>query len=91
MPLSKILIIEHDRLLVNSIKELLKSYYEVHVARHAVSGIRRAKHSIYAAILLDLHLGDAPGAMVCTRIRETDSITPILVISADDAHVKKMC
>lgn len=90
MPLPKILIIDDDRSLIGTLKDMLNPYYEVHVALHAVSGIRKAKHDLYAAILLDLHLGDAPGSTVCARIRETDTITPIIVISADNAHLKKI-
>lgn len=54
------------------------------------SGLRKALEGDYALIILDLMLPQMDGISVCTRIRETDPYTPILILTAKAEEIDRI-
>jgi len=77
----KILYIDDNRLLIDSVKELLSSSYIVDYTCNGREGIERACSIDYTLILLDLNLPDMPGLEVCKELRKADLTTPILILT----------
>jgi len=77
----KILLIEDNRLLVDSIKKLLDATYTVDFVCSGREGIESAGWIQYGVILLDLGLPDMEGAEVCRELRRANITTPILVLT----------
>lgn len=80
----KILIIEDNLLLAESIKRQLDANYVVDVVSTGEEGIERAREIAYSVILLDLNLPGIDGHGVCYELRQTRVNTPILVLSGVD-------
>jgi len=80
----KILIIDDNRLLANSIKRQLSGSYVVDIAATGEEGIERAREISYGVILLDLGLPGMSGYEVCYELRASRLTTPILVLSGVD-------
>jgi DNA-binding response OmpR family regulator len=78
----KILLIEDNRLLIDSIKNLLAELYIVDFEQQGHAGIDRACAIQYGLIVLDLNLPDMEGYEVCYKIRQAKITTPILVLTA---------
>jgi DNA-binding response OmpR family regulator len=78
----KILYIEDNRLLIDSIKKLLGGTYLMDHARTGYEGIENARSVQYSLILLGLNLPDIPGHTVCQELRSANVTTPLLVLSA---------
>jgi two-component system OmpR family response regulator len=77
----KILIIEDNRLLAESIKRQLDANYVVDIVSSGEEGIERAREIAYSVILLDLNLPGIDGHGVCYELRHARVNTPILVLS----------
>lgn len=79
----KILLIE-DELKVSRFiqKGLQENHFDVEVAFDGQIGIRMALAQNYDLIILDVVLPHHNGFEVCKRIREADSATPILMLTA---------
>jgi two-component system OmpR family response regulator len=77
----KILYIDDNRLLIDSVKKLLSTSYIVDAACTGNEGIERAHAVQYSLILLDLGLPDIDGFDVCRELRNADITTPILVVT----------
>ncbi len=75
----KILFIEDNRLLVDSVKKLLDTIYIVDFVRTGREGIEKARSIHYSLILLDLGLPDMDGLEVCRELRSANVVTPVLV------------
>ncbi|NLW40997.1 MAG: response regulator transcription factor [Tissierellia bacterium] len=79
----RILIIEDEQLLADSIKSLLtKKGFEVDVAYDGESGKEYAELGIYDLIILDIMLPKMDGYEVARRIRKKRIGTPILMLTA---------
>lgn len=79
----KILIIEDERLLAESIKDLLKSKgFEVEAVYDGISGQEYAELGIYDLIILDVMLPGMNGYQLAKRIRNMRCGTPILMLTA---------
>ena len=50
------------------------------------SGLKRALHEQWALIVLDLSLPGLDGIDVCRRLRERDTVTPLLMLTARDSE-----
>lgn len=48
-------------------------------------GLKRALHEPWALIVLDLSLPGLDGLDICRRLRESDSATPLLMLTARDS------
>lgn len=77
----KILYIDDNRLLVESVKKRLQSIYTIDAEHTGQEGIERAKSVEYGVILLDLGLPDMNGLEVCRAIRSAKISTPILILT----------
>lgn len=61
--------------------------------RHAAdgeSGLKEAQKGRYSLIILDLMLPGIDGITICKRIREKDSGTPILILTAKDDEIDRI-
>lgn len=86
----RILLIEDDKELQEIISGFLKTEgYAVIQAFDGEEGIRLAKESNPTLILLDLMLNKADGFEVCRAVR-TESVVPIMIISAKNSDMDKM-
>jgi len=77
----KILYIDDNRLLVDSVKKLLNGTYTVDYMCTGGEGIEKARAVQYSLILLDLNLPDMNGLEVCKELRAADIIVPILILT----------
>lgn len=77
----KILFIEDNRLLTDSLKSLLNKMYIVDFVRTGREGIEKAHSITYNLILLDLGLPDMNGLDVCRELRAAHIIAPILILT----------
>ncbi len=86
----RILIIEDEKILSNSIKDLLKSEYEIDQAYDGEEAVLYAKQDIYDVILLDLMLPIKNGFQVLEEIRKNKILTPVLILTAKDSLDDKL-
>jgi DNA-binding response OmpR family regulator len=78
----KLLVVEDNSVLIESLKTYLGKHYIVNVATTGREGIDEATTEQYDVIILDLFLPDINGAKVCKAIRQANVTTPILVLTA---------
>ncbi|NLW22053.1 MAG: response regulator transcription factor [Tissierellia bacterium] len=79
----RILIVEDEKLLADSIKSLLtKKGFEVDVAYDGESGKEYAELGIYDLLILDIMMPKMDGYELARRIRERKIGTPILMLTA---------
>ncbi len=79
----KILIIEDETVLANSIKRMLESKgFEAEAVYDGDSGEAYAMLNIYDLIILDIMLPEKNGYQVAKSIREKRNATPILMLTA---------
>lgn len=81
--LPKLLLIEDNQYIIKTLKEVLRSSYEVEVALTGKRGIYQVDATSYDVIVLDLTLPDVAGLGVCQLLRERGHTTPILVLTAE--------
>lgn len=80
----KLLIIEDNQLLAESLRSWLRSSFTVDVAHTGADGIDLATNTQYGAIMLDLGLPDIPGQDVCAQLRDKGVATPIIIATGVD-------
>lgn len=79
----RILVVEDEQILADSIVELLKSNnYEAEAAYDGVDGLDKARLQIYDLIVLDVMLPKINGFEVATTLRREHNGTPILMLTA---------
>lgn len=79
----KILIIEDEKLLADSIAELLKSKgFEVEAVYDGESGAQYAELGIYDLLILDVMMPNLDGYQVARQVRSKHLGTPILMLTA---------
>lgn len=79
----RVLIIEDNQRLSASLKEMLVSEgYSVDLAFDGEKGEKMAKQESYDLILLDIMLPIKDGISVCVSLRESEIITPIIMLTA---------
>src|SRR6266704_3160943 len=80
---AKILIVEDEPGLVTILKDrLYKEGCAVSVARDGISGLEFATRQSFDLIILDLMLPGQSELIVCQKLREVGSSTPILMLTA---------
>jgi DNA-binding response OmpR family regulator/HPt (histidine-containing phosphotransfer) domain-containing protein len=86
----KILIIEDDRLVADTLVSLLTSQaHAVEVAEDGAAGWGLVTAYDYDLVMLDLTLPKIDGISLCRQIRGHNSQVPILILTGrDDAHTK---
>ena len=86
----KILIVEDDKILSNTIKQCIEKEYQVEQAFDGYDGYMYAKGNIYDLIILDLMLPEMSGYDVLLKLREEKVFTPVLILTAKDALEDKI-
>lgn len=86
----KLLVIENNKLLIESLRNYLGKYYVVHATNTGQEGILEATTDQYDVIILDLCLPDINGVEVCRAIREDGVTTPIIVLTATNTVASKV-
>ena len=80
---AKVLIVEDEAGLVTALRDRLrKEGYGVSVAKDGVQGLDLATRERFDLILLDLMLPGQSGLVVCQKLRQQGSNTPILMLTA---------
>lgn len=81
----KVLIVEDDKILSNTIKQCLESKFDIEQAYDGYDGFVFAKGNIYDAIILDLMLPEMNGYEVLQKLRSIGVLTPVLILTAKDS------
>lgn len=80
---AKVLIVEDEAGLVTALRDRLrKEGYAVSIAKDGVQGLDLATRERFDLILLDLMLPGQSGLVVCQKLRQQGSNTPILMLTA---------
>ena len=86
----KILVIEDDRILSDTVKECIDKKFNVEQAFDGYEGYMLAKGGIYDLIILDLMLPELSGFDVLSQLRKNKVNTPILILTAKDSLQDKV-
>lgn len=86
----KILIIEDEKILSNTIKQYLSKKWIIEQAFDGYDGYMLAREGFYDAIILDLMMPEMNGYDVLKRLRENDIKTPVLILTAKDTINDKL-
>ncbi|MCI9000583.1 MAG: response regulator transcription factor [Clostridia bacterium] len=86
----KILVIEDDTILSDTIKQCIINQYDVEQAYDGEEGIAFALEKIYDLILLDIMLPVKNGYEVLKEIRNNKVNTPVLMLTAKDGIQDKV-
>lgn len=88
--MSRVLIIEDDRTLVDALAyNLKKEGYEVRIALDGLEGLKRFRSELPDLVLLDLMLPQMSGLDVCRIIRQESSV-PLIMLTARADEVDKV-
>lgn len=80
--MSKILVIDDERAIRNSLKEILEyEKHEVEVAEDGESGIETFQKGGYDVVLCDIKMPQMDGIEVLDKLQEISSETPVIMIS----------
>lgn len=90
MSVIKILVIEDEKTLSDSIKDILGGIGEIRQVFDGDEGYYEAQQNIYDLIILDLMLPGMHGYDILTRLREEKVKTPVLILSAKDSLEDKV-
>lgn len=80
----KVLVIEDDRNLSDTVCESISQLFEAEQAFDGEEGLYLAQQGIYDLIILDIMLPLMDGYEVLRRLREEGSRTPVLLLTAKD-------
>jgi len=86
----KILIVEDDKILSNTIKQCICKIYDIQQAYDGYEGYMIANENIYDIIILDLMLPEMSGYEVLKKLRENKVYTPVLILTAKDGLDDKL-
>lgn len=86
----KVLIIEDEKNLSNTIKQCIEKKFSVEQAFDGEEGVLYAEQNIYDVIILDLMLPILDGYDVLASIRKKKIYTPVLILTAKDGVQNKV-
>lgn len=86
----KVLIVEDDRILSDTIKQCIREIYHIEQAFDGYDGFMMANENIYDIIILDLMLPEMSGYDVLKKLRENKIYTPVLILTAKDGLEDKL-
>lgn len=86
----KILVVEDDKLILQSIRNGLENYYSIDTASDGEEGLYMAEQNIYDTIVLDRMLPYLTGDKVLKNLREKHINTPVLFVTAKDSLEDKI-
>ena len=78
----KILLVEDDEILSDTIKQCISFQYEVEQEYSGENAYLLARRNIYDLIILDLMLPEMSGYDVLKKIRQEQIDTPVLILTA---------
>lgn len=81
----KVLIVEDDKILSDTIKQCIEKKYSVEQAFDGYEGYMFAKENIYDIIILDLMMPEMNGYDLLSKLRKEEIYTPVLILSAKDS------
>ena len=81
----KVLIVEDDKILSDTIKKCIEKKYSVEQAFDGYEGYMFAKENIYDIIILDLMMPEMNGYDLLSKLRKEEIFTPVLILSAKDS------
>jgi DNA-binding NtrC family response regulator len=91
---ARILVVDDDRSLVESIKEYISNFnYSLDVAQSGQEALARVSTGNYDLVMLDVNLPDFSGMDVLKSLKETNSSLPVLVMTgfiSTDAAIEAM-
>ena len=85
----RVLIVEDNRRLAESIRDILKHWYDCDICGDGSTGCWLLKDGGYDAAILDLMLPGTDGFEICKRVREVKN-TPIIMVSAKKEDIDKI-
>lgn len=80
----KVLIVEDDKILSDTIKQCIEKEFEIEQAYDGQEGLLYAEQDIYDVIILDLMMPIMNGYEVLVELRNKKIITPVLILTAKD-------
>lgn len=86
----KLLLVEDDRVLSDSIYDILKDVGDITPVYDGEEAIYEAERGVYDLIILDLMLPEKSGEEVLTELRKNQIYTPVLILTAKDSFEDKM-
>lgn len=86
----KILLVEDDEVLSDSIQEILSEIGEVEQVYDGEEALYEGEREVYELIVLDLMLPSLSGEEVLTKLREKKIYTPVLILTAKDGLADKV-
>src|ERR1035437_7525846 len=87
----QILVVEDEEKIANFLRRgLLEESYAVDVAGDGEDALYKFEINEYDLVILDLLIPKIDGIGVCRRIREVNTSTPILILTARDATEDKI-
>ena len=86
----KVLIVEDERTLSDTIKQCICKKFDTEQAYDGYEAYMIAKENIYDAIILDLMLPEMSGYDVLLKLRENKVLTPVLILTAKDTLNDKL-
>ena len=88
--LPKILVVDDDQGLSQTLSQALQTLYDVETANTGKLGLYKADSEKYEIIILDLNLPDISGFIVCQQLRERGLSAPILILSGESRVLTKI-
>jgi two-component system OmpR family response regulator len=88
--LTRVLLVEDDRSIAGALAQALQGSYDIDIAANGSLALFKSDFERYDIIVLDLNLPDMDGLIVCQRLRERNSQTPILVLSGEASVLTKI-
>lgn len=86
----KVLIVEDDKILSDTIKQCINKIYETEQAYDGYDGYMMANENIYDIIILDLMMPEMSGYEVLKKLRDNKVYTPVLILTAKDGIEDKV-
>lgn len=86
----RILVIEDDKLILQSIKNSLENHYIIDISCNGEEGLYMARQNIYDSIVLDVMLPFLNGYEILKTLREEHITTPVLFLTAKDSLEDKI-
>ena len=86
----RILIIEDEPGIAESVREYFEASYSVDVASNGKTGLSHALSDSYDLLIVDLGLPGLSGKEICLAVRKADKKVPILVLTARNTTEEKV-